>query len=174
LRKGFWWIAVGVILLDQWTKRLIQDHLPLESPPVQLFPGVYLNHVMNPGAAFGQFRGAGTLLAFAAFAAVLAILWYRRRLLQEGGQIHPLLAAGLALPLGGAVGNMIDRFRFGQVVDFIDLRWFPVFNIADSAITVGAALLATYFLVLQRPERDDRPEAADLRPPAVETAAEAD
>ena len=152
MRLGFWIIAAAVVLLDQWTKHLVIESMPLHhSFPV--IPGaLYLTHERNTGVAFGQLRGAGPLLIVAACIAIGAILLYRARLLRSGAPIHPLLAVGLALPLGGAVGNLIDRARFGYVVDFVDLRWWPIFNVADSAITVGAACLVFFFTFVHRPE----------------------
>jgi signal peptidase II len=161
VRYGFWIVAAVVVALDQWTKFLVQANLPLGAYPRPLIPGfLYLSHVHNTGVAFGQFSGAGVVLILAAAAAVVAIVLYRSRLLREHGALHPLLWIGLALPLGGAIGNMIDRMRIGRVVDFLDLRWFPVFNVADSGITVGAVLLMIYFLFVNReaPERTLSPE----------------
>src|SRR4051794_29011622 len=151
LRHRFWIIAAAVVLLDQWTKHLAQTWLGPPGP-VTLIPGaLFLRLVHNRGVAFGQFANGGPLLVFAAIAAVAAILAYRRRLLRSGSPIHPLLTLGLALPLGGAVGNMLDRLRWGQVTDFIDLGWFPVFNVADSAITLGAAALFAYYFLAHAP-----------------------
>lgn len=153
VRYSFWIIAAAVVLLDQWTKDLVWRALPLGGDSVPLIPDlVYLTHVHNPGVAFGQFPQGGPVLIAAAALAVTCILVYRLRLLRSGEPPHALQILGLALPLGGAVGNMIDRIRIGKVVDFIDLRWFPVFNIADTAITLGALALVVYFLTVSRPE----------------------
>lgn len=152
MRYGFWVVAALVVALDQWTKSLVQAQLPVGAQPQPLIPGfLYLTHVHNTGVAFGQFSNGGVLLILAAAIAVAAIISYRAKLLREQGNLHPLLWIGLALPLGGAIGNMIDRIRLGQVVDFLDLRWWPVFNAADSGITIGALLLMVYFLFLNRP-----------------------
>lgn len=151
VRYGFWIIAVLVVALDQWTKYLVQANLPLNGPSTPVIPGaLWLTHVHNPGVAFGQFAGGGPLLIFTAAVAAVAIIVYHQRLLARQGSLHPVLVFGLALPLGGAVGNMIDRIRLGVVVDFLDLGWWPVFNVADSAITVGAGCLIAYFLFIQR------------------------
>jgi signal peptidase II len=153
LRWSFWIVAAAVVVLDQWTKMLVQRSLPLNGEPLPLIPGVvYLTHVHNTGMAFGRFSGAGPVLIVAAVAAAVAIIVYRAQLLGREGALHPLLNLGLALPLGGAVGNMIDRVRLGHVVDFVDLRWWPVFNVADSGITIGGVLLVYYFLLVSPPE----------------------
>ena len=157
-RWRFWIAAGAVVLLDQWTKHLAQTWLA-EHGPVTLIPGgLFLRLVHNRGVAFGQLANGGPLLVVAAAVAVVCIVVYRHRLLQAGGTLHPLLSLGLALPLGGAIGNMIDRIRWGQVTDFIDLGWFPVFNVADSAITVGAVCLFSYFFFIHRtPEPEPAP-----------------
>jgi signal peptidase II len=158
VRYGFWAVAALVVGLDQWTKSLVLTHVALNSQPQPLIPGfLYLTHVHNTGVAFGQFSNGGIMLVLAAAVAAVAIVSYRARLIREQGPLHPLLWVGLALPLGGAIGNMIDRVRLGQVVDFLDLRWWPVFNVADSGITVGAVLLMIYFLFLNAPVPTPQP-----------------
>jgi len=145
-------VGVAVLALDQLTKFVALARL---SPGAQvtLVDGLAaLTLVMNPGLAFGMFaatppawRWLVSLLSLAALS-VLAVL--AARLLPGGG--WPA-AVSLGLIFGGAVGNLIDRGRFGAVVDFIDLHWrgyhWPAFNVADSAITVGVGLLAFRFLV---------------------------
>lgn len=159
-QRLFWILACGVVILDQWTKHLVLASLPLNGPSTPLIAGVVsLTHVHNDGVAFGQLRGGGPLLVIAAGLAVLSIVYYRVRLLRAGGGMHPLLTVGLALPLGGAVGNMLDRIRIGKVVDFIDLGWWPIFNAADSAITIGAAALVSYFLFIHPSEQPAAREA---------------
>ena len=169
MRSRFWLLAAVVVLLDQWTKHLVERFIPLNGGPLPLIPGIAtLTHVHNPGMAFGQLRGAGPLLIVAAVAAVVFIVAYRARILRGGERMHPVLGVGLALPLGGAIGNMLDRIRLGKVVDFIDLGWFPVFNVADSAITVGAVALVLYFLFLCPPSETH----AEVRTPQRETGQE--
>jgi len=135
--------SCAVVLADQITKWLVLARLrPWERLEITPFFNVVL--AFNKGAAFSFLAGAGgwqtpLLIAFALAAAVVVSLL----LLRSPGR--GLFCAGLALILGGAVGNVIDRLRFGHVVDFLDLHaggWhWPAFNVADSAITVGAALL---------------------------------
>jgi signal peptidase II len=159
-RYAFWIIAALVMALDQATKYLVRVLLPLNEP-IPLLPGfLFLRHLHNPGVAFGQFAGGGPLLVLGVLAAVAGILLYRARVLRAHGQLHRSLTLGLGLALGGAVGNLIDRLWLGKVIDFIDLGWFPVFNAADSAITLGAVALVYYFLVVDRvPESTPRPVA---------------
>lgn len=131
--------AIGgtLLILDQCTKLLIQRAFtPGESLPL-LPPLLSLTYVQNTGAAFGLFKGQQTLFIVLA----LAIgAWIMREVL-VGPPPAPAAAWGLPLILGGSVGNLIDRVRFGYVVDFLDLHVWPVFNVADSAITIGVALL---------------------------------
>jgi len=138
------WIAVMVLVFDQLTKYLATDHL-LRQGEVKVAPFLNLVLVHNSGAAFGFLSGAdGWQNAFFIFVAVVAsifILWMISRL--HRGEM--LLALGLMLILGGALGNLTDRLIHGYVIDFIDVYYrtwhWPAFNIADSAITVGAVLL---------------------------------
>jgi len=138
-------IAGLVVLIDQLTKHAIASNfLPGESRIV--IPHIlYLTYVQNYHGAFGLF-GPHPLVLTAAAAVVLVgfYLWYRK----EGAT--PLVHVAFALIFGGAVGNIIDRLRFGYVHDFIDFRVWPVFNVADSAITVGVVLLLTQMLIHDR------------------------
>ena len=141
-------LAAAVIALDQLTKRWAVANLALDTPSVVLISKVlYLTRTSNTGSAFGLFPGSTAILAIAALAAALGIVAY---VVRQRSTLSPLLGIALALPLGGALGNCIDRARLSYVVDFIDLRigtyqW-PVFNVADSAICIGVALLAIVFL----------------------------
>jgi signal peptidase II len=157
MRRWAFWVTAGtVVALDQAVKALVEAVLPYGRPQ-PVIPGVlWFTHVHNPGVAFGQLAGAGWVLVALALGAAAFILGYRARLLRQG-ELPAILTFGLALPLGGALGNAIDRVRIGKVVDFFDLGWFPVFNVADSAITVGAGLLLLYFLVLHRPPAPEPP-----------------
>jgi signal peptidase II len=141
------WIAVAlvVVIADQLTKIAIVQYIELYGRvPVTSF--INLTHQRNPGAAFSLFADAGGwqrwfFTVLATLVSILIAIW-----LWRARDDAPLaLAAGLALVLGGAVGNLIDRIWHGYVIDFIQVwfgDWaFPSFNVADSAITVGAALL---------------------------------
>lgn len=165
MRYAFWLIAATVVVLDWWTKHLVLTSLP-EHIPVPVIPGVVsLTRTYNTGVAFGQFSGGGPWILIAlALAAVGGIIAYRARLLRTGLRLHPLLLLGLALPMGGALGNVIDRIQFGKVIDFIDFGWWPVFNVADTAITLGAVALVVYFTFINGTAADDwsvRPTAGE-------------
>jgi len=131
-------IAGLVIILDQLTKYAVVSWLPyLSTLPV--LPGVFhLTHVRNVGAAFGLFAHQRLLFLGALLAIVIAFVFFRHSL--EALGTMGLVASGGVL--GGAVGNAIDRFRLGYVVDFLDFKIWPVFNLADSAIVMGALVLA--------------------------------
>ena len=144
----FLFLSLGVILLDQWTKWLVEIHLPHHAVE-PLIPGLLnLTHVRNTGVAFGLFATSTgqesgswilTLLGLAALAAVGLYFWF------APSRNRGLMIA-LALVVGGAVGNLIDRFTSGAVTDFIDvfvgLHHWPSFNVADSAISIGIVLMA--------------------------------
>jgi len=145
-RLGFYSLALLVLVADQATKHLVAGVFQPGDSRIVL-PGLFsLTFVRNTGGAFGILP-AGTLgLAAAALLAAAAIVVYISRLPRP---LPRVLAVALALPLGGALGNFLDRVRLRYVVDFFDLhvgthQW-PVFNIADSAICIGVALLAWYF-----------------------------
>jgi len=142
--KPWIWLSVLVVVLDQATKYLAETGLILHQP-VSVLPGFNLMLTYNTGAAFSFLADAGGwqrwfFLGLGSAVSVGLTIWLTR--LKPGER---WLAAALALILGGAVGNLIDRLWLGQVIDFIQLyydRWYwPAFNIADSAITLGAVLL---------------------------------
>jgi signal peptidase II len=152
-------IAVPVVLLDQLSKAWILATLKLHDG-FPLIDGFFnITHIRNPGAAFGFLAAAPPMFRYIFFmvvtlAAILLILHYFRVSRIEA----PSLVVALALILAGAVGNLIDRVRFGEVVDFLDVylgsyHW-PAFNVADSAITVGAAILIVV-LLRKRKERTE-------------------
>jgi signal peptidase II len=155
-------LALAVLALDQWSKWLVELHLPLFSS-VGVIPGLLsLTHVTNTGVAFGLFAAHGdatqtwTLAAVGLLALTVVLAYFWRTPPQER-----LLLVALALVAGGAVGNLVDRVAAGAVTDFIDFyvgtwRW-HTFNVADSAITIGLVLMAWDAL---RPRRKAAPATA--------------
>lgn len=140
-------VAALVLAMDQFTKALVLRYLPFQAPwnPIPfLRPIVTLNHVTNTGAAFGLFPEGGFFFTLIAIAVVIAILVYHRNLPQN----HRLVQLSLGLQLGGAIGNLLDRLRYGKVIDFIDFHFWPVFNVADSSLFIGVIILAYYLLFL--------------------------
>lgn len=130
-------ISLTVLIIDQFSKFLVKTNMTeMESIPLILnvFHLTYLN---NPGAAFSMLEGKTPFfIVVTMLAAAVSIYFYYR---VDAKKIW--LRAGIALALGGALGNLIDRLRFGKVVDFFDFRIWPVFNVADCAIVVGVALI---------------------------------
>ena len=141
-------IALAVVLLDQASKYAVIHRLPFGSVPV-LDGIVYFTLVRNPGGAFGLFQSWAGMLTLVTIVVCAAIIVLVRRKVA----LPAIAGMALALQLGGAVGNLIDRIRFHSVTDFIDLRVWPVFNVADSAITVGIVLLA-YYLIFSEKRRE--------------------
>jgi signal peptidase II len=162
------WLSALVVALDQLSKALIVARFELFERRA-LLPVLELTRLHNKGAAFSFLSEASgwqhyLFLALAALVSVGIVVWLLR--LRSAGSA--LLASGLALILGGAVGNATDRLLRGHVVDFIHFHWFerwyfPAFNVADTAITVGAGLLILDSLLESRRARHAR--APDREPP---------
>ncbi len=155
--KANWALLLGVaalvFLVDQVTKYLVLSNLSLGeawNPIPFLSPFVSLTHVTNTGAAFGLFRDQGTLFAIVAILVVVGIVLFYRYLPPD----RVWLRVSLGLQLGGALGNLLDRVRLGSVVDFIDFKIWPIFNLADTAIVVGVAILA-FYLLFTKPESEE-------------------
>jgi signal peptidase II len=150
-------IAGGVAVLDQATKAAVLAWLPLHRS-MAVIPGFFdLTHIRNPGGAFGLLAGQSAgirnavFLFFSSLAVGLILYFYR-----STPPSHRLLSTGFALVLGGAVGNLVDRLRFGHVVDFLDVyigryHW-PAFNVADSAITLGILIFLGHMALGRLPE----------------------
>lgn len=155
-------IAILIIALDQILKAIVRSNLNFGESwsPFSGYLKSFIRvvHWENYGAAFGLFQGGGVVFGLLAAVVSLVIIIFYSRIPHE----HVLMRVALAMQMGGALGNLIDRIRFGPVTDFIAVGTFPVFNIADASITVGVALLlfALWY--------DERKEKARLR--ASETA----
>ncbi len=130
-------IVLSVVALDQITKNFIINYLSF-SDSVEVFPFLHIINIRNTGAAFGSFKGLGS--GFFIVVSLVAILFVINLLRKRMYNFF-----GLSLVLGGAIGNLIDRIRYGKVVDFVDFNigsfhW-PAFNVADSALTVGIIII---------------------------------
>ena len=148
------WLPMVIVAVDQATKAMVKQALPLHDS-VTIIPGFMdFTHVLNSGAAFGILNGVDfpfktVAIAVIAMAALIGVGLYAASISH-----HQLIArVGLALILGGAAGNLIDRVLFGSVVDFVDVYWrnhhFWAFNVADSAISVGVAIMILDMLGVQ-------------------------
>ena len=142
-------IGILVFVIDQLVKHLVVSTMHLgQSFPV--IKGIFhITYVLNPGAAFGMLEHQRWFFIVVALAAVLLGVFFYRKLQQES----ILMRSGAGLLLGGAVGNLADRIQSGLVVDFLDFRVWPVFNIADIAICAGAGILI--YDIWQRRNEDD-------------------
>ena len=141
-------IALVVIALDQLTKRAVQQNLAL-GESLLVFPPwefVRIVHWVNTGAAFGMFQGGNAVLIGLTVAITLAILIYYQTLPED----HLFQRICLALMVGGSIGNLIDRLTLGYVVDFVAVGRFPVFNLADSCVTVSVILLLISTIIEER------------------------
>jgi len=136
-------VVLSILLADQISKRWIITHLHFGeswNPVPFLRPLVSLTYVRNTGVAFGLFPAWGDLFVGVAILAIAGILTYYVRLFL--GQWVVELSLGFVV--GGATGNLLDRLAYGHVIDFIDFKVWPVFNVADSAIVIGMTILACY------------------------------
>jgi len=149
----FFLTALLIVVADQLSKIWIRTNLAVgQSLPEVGFPR--LTHISNTGAAFGLFQGQTFPLIIVALVGVAVLLFYAFLFYRR----FPLLDnwsawTGLGLVLGGTVGNLIDRLRFGYVTDFIDFGFWPAFNLADSTIVVGVIIFAYSLLSLARAEK---------------------
>ncbi len=144
-------IASLVVALDQWAKYLVRLDLAVGeawSPTAWLLPYARILHSNNTGAAFGLFPAGATIFTVVAIVVSLAILYY----FPQVPTSQRALRFALSLQLGGALGNLVDRLFIGTVTDFISLGTFPVFNIADSSISIGTAILVVTMFFLERRE----------------------
>ncbi len=141
----YYFVALLIVLLDQWSKWLVMENMGLGESITLIENWLYLTSHRNAGAAFGILQGQQWLFIVITVVVIGVILYALQKFRQER-----LLALSLSLILGGAIGNFIDRLRFGEVVDFIDVRIFtyhyPIFNVADSAVVIGGVLLAISML----------------------------
>ncbi|MGD9975899.1 MAG: signal peptidase II [Desulfatirhabdiaceae bacterium] len=155
--KLFLLVSGPVIVLDQITKAIILATLPILDS-ISVIPGFFnIVHVRNPGGAFGFMAGQGPMVRSILFLVISGlaagvIIWLYRRTPAS----FRVLRFALTLIFGGAIGNIIDRIRFGEVVDFLDvyindLHW-PAFNVADSAITIGMTIMIYHVLFKKMPE----------------------
>ena len=156
---GLWAVATAAVVADQVTKHAIEQRLALEETH-RVLPFLSITHVRNSGIAFGIFPGRLGIVSILTAAAVVWMLVHFAR----SGSRHVLFPVALGLLVGGSVSNLADRVRDGHVTDFIHISHWPTFNLADSFIVIGVALLA---LGLIRVEHRHPPE-----PPAADPAAE--
>lgn len=147
-------IASVIVLLDQWTKSLVRANIPLGGSWLPdslewLSPYARIVHWYNTGAAFGLFKEGSMVFTVLAFIVIGLILYYYPQV--ESADWSLRLA--MSMQLGGAIGNLTDRLVIGHVTDFISVGTFPVFNVADASISVGAAVLFVGIWTMERAEK---------------------
>jgi len=147
-------LAGAVIALDQWTKWLVRENIEFGSQWLPdwlawLSPYARIVHWYNSGAAFGMFQNGNLIFTTLAILVVIAIIYYFPQVEAEDWT----LKVAMGLQLAGAAGNLIDRLMMGKVTDFISVGKFPVFNVADSSITIGVVVLLLGVWIKERQEK---------------------
>ena len=150
-------IAALIVVLDQWTKWLVRVNIPdggvwLPEALGWLSPYARIVHWHNTGAAFGMFQDAGMVFTVLAFIVIAAIIYYYPHVENSDWSLR----LAMSMQLGGAIGNLIDRLTLGRVTDFISIGTFPVFNIADASISIGAAVLLLGVWLTERSEKREK------------------
>lgn len=157
-------VSAAVLTLDQLTKLWIDAHFRLYESVTVIENFFNITYVRNKGAAFGILSDTSFRIPFFITVGIIAagaILWYLRTLHADQRRLH----LALSLVFAGAVGNLIDRIRLGEVIDFLDVHWYqyhwPAFNVADSAITVGVGLLLVDMFIEERQKKRQARQGAD-------------
>jgi signal peptidase II len=145
-------IAAAAIAADQLTKHIVSSRLRLDDG-VHVVGPLWIHHVQNSGIAFGLFASATSVVIVLTGVAVAWMLGFFAR----AGSRHPVLPVALGLVIGGSVSNLVDRVRLGHVTDFLDLRFWPAFNLADSFIVVGVGILLVTLVLADRGPHRPRP-----------------
>jgi signal peptidase II len=157
LGAGLWqWgglatVGSAAVLADQVTKHIVTRTLGLDEAEHVIGP-LSIHHVQNSGIAFGLFSSA---TAGVTVVTAIAVVWMLAFFARSGSR-HPVLPAALGLLIGGSVSNLVDRIRLGHVTDFIDFRYWPAFNLADSFIVIGVAILLGALVATDRRPRPPR------------------
>jgi len=146
-------VAGAAVLGDQLTKHVVRTQLAL-GESVRVLGPFSLHRVQNSGIAFGFFSSATAVVTVLTAAAVVWMLVFFAR----SGARHPVIPAALGLLIGGSLSNLVDRIRLGEVTDFLDFGWWPAFNLADSFICIGVAILLGALIAAdRRPKAKSRP-----------------
>ena len=141
-------VAAAAVTGDQLTKHVVTSNLALDQSTHVIGP-LSIHRVDNSGIAFGLFTSAtAAVIVLTALAVCWMLVYFARR-----GARHPVIPAALGLLIGGSVSNLVDRVRLGHVTDFIDFGWWPAFNLADSFIVIGVAMLVAALVGADRGPR---------------------
>ena len=150
------WVSLAAIVFaavaaDQLTKHIVTGQLQLDEGKHVIGP-FWIHHVQNSGIAFGLFASAtAAVIALTGIAVAWMLIFFAR-----SGARHPVLPVALGLVIGGSLSNLVDRVRLGYVTDFLDLRYWPAFNLADSFIVIGVVILLAALVVAEREPRRSR------------------
>ena len=148
---GLMLVVLSAVAADQLTKRIVTSQLAVDES-LDIVGPFSIHHVQNSGIAFGLFASATAVVtALTAVAVGWMLLFFAR-----SGSRHPVLPLALGLLIGGSASNLLDRIRLGYVTDFLDVRFWPAFNLADTFIVVGVAVLLVALLAADRTERRPR------------------
>jgi signal peptidase II len=151
-------VAMAAVVADQLTKHVVASEVTLDDEVKVLGPFT-IHHVQNSGIAFGLFSSATAAVIVLTLVAIGWMVAYFAR----SGARHPLLPVAVGLLIGGSVSNLTDRVRLGHVTDFLDFRYWPAFNLADSFIVIGVAVLLGALVAADRPPRRRRVSNAAAR-----------
>jgi signal peptidase II len=152
-------VATAAVIADQLTKAIVTTRLDLYDE-VHIVGPFSIHHVTNSGIAFGLFASATSIVIFLTTLAVAWMLYFFAR----SGARHPVLPVALGLVIGGSVSNLIDRVRLGHVTDFLDFKYWPAFNLADTFIVVGVAALLLALVASDRNAARPRRVSEATRP----------
>ncbi len=141
-------VAIAAVAADQLTKHIVSSRLALDEE-VDVVGPFSIHHVQNSGIAFGLFASATAIVILLTGVAIAWMLVFFAR----SGARHPVLPVALGLVIGGSLSNLVDRVRLGHVTDFLDLKWWPAFNLADSFIVVGVGVLLAVLVLADRAHR---------------------
>jgi len=145
-------IALAAIAADQLTKQIVTSQLSLDDATHVVGP-FWIHHVQNSGIAFGLFSSkTAAVIVLTGIAVAWMLIFFAR-----SGSRHPVLPVALGLVIGGSLSNLLDRVRLGYVTDFLDLRYWPAFNLADSFIVIGVLVLLAALVFAERQPRRPRP-----------------
>ena len=150
----FYVLTIAVIICDQLTKYVVRETIPLYETFIQV--GIFsIVHGQNTGSAFGLFAGFTNFLIIASLIGLALILYFFVK--QASANLFVRIAVGLIV--GGAVGNLIDRVKDGFVVDFISVGWWPAFNVADSAISIGMTVMLLFMIFGNKIDNDAKDDS---------------
>jgi len=150
-------VAASAVVSDQVTKHIVRSDLRVDES-VRVLGPLTIHRVQNSGIAFGLFASATVVVTILTAVAVGWMVVFFAR----SGRRHPVIPAALGLLIGGSLSNLVDRIRLGHVTDFLDVGWWPAFNLADSFICIGVAILVAALVLADRRPKKQAPRRLDI------------